>query len=315
MSDPLTVADVIALYRAHCKADDVHGIPAKKERDFVFPLFLEVCGHLPLGECKPFHLVDFITANSDHWKSVATKRQKANCIKAAFQWATDEERILRNPFRSIKYGEAERRPAMPDADVETVLQAANKPTERILRFLRLTGCRVGEVCRARWCDIDIDRGILTIRQHKSKRKTGKAKVIALVPDVIDLLRTIAELMPPGTSDDSPIFLNTRGRPWTRRCVWGAIQRFAANCGIEGHYGPHSLRHTFATVAVANGAPVALVAAQLGHASSKVTERYYVDLSNSIDAIRGAAILSMPKPMPQPKRGRNAHRPARAGIVM
>jgi integrase/recombinase XerC len=51
---------------------------------------------------------------------------------------------------------------------------------------------------------------------------------------------------------------------------------------------HGLRHQFGTQAVANGAPIKLVAQALGHASVTTTERYYCSISGEVEAIRAAA---------------------------
>lgn len=110
--------------------------------------------------------------------------------------------------------------------------------ERACRFLRLTGCRLSELCRAEWPDMDLERGIWVIHRHKSRMKK-------------------------------------RGQVSTAASM-------------------HGIRHRAAGAAIAAGAPLKLVSQQLGHSTTVITERYYCDLTNEIDAIRDAMAKGTPK---------------------
>lgn len=306
----LSVADILDAYARHCAAEGVHGDGARDERHYVFRLFRADYGHLPVNDCRPFHLTDFIESHPE-WKSVSTRRQKAGAIKACFRWAADGERIDRHPFRAVRYGESERRPEMADDVLSRIQALANKPGERVLRFIRLTGCRASEVCRAIWADVDLERGIWKIPKHKGRRYTGRAKVVALVAEAVELLRSIAAAkastmaasprsvghMPAlgmATNEADRIFLNTRGKPWTRHSIWQTIHHVKRRAGITAPGSTHSIRHRAASAMVVAGAPISLVAAQLGHANPTITSKYYVHLENQIDAIRAAASLGVPR---------------------
>lgn len=307
----LLVRDVIALYLRHCLAEGVHSPAARADREFTFKLFCEACGNIQIVDVKPYHLTDFIEAHPE-WKSVSTRRKYAGAIKAAFGWASRQERIDRNPFANVRYAEAERRPEIPDADLDRINTAANKPTERILRFIRLTGCRSSEACNAMWADVDLERGIWTIKRHKSRGRTGKAKVVALVGEAVSLLRSIRGDVAPadaviagtpamlpdiaGTAKpiiERPIFLNTRNRPWDRISLWKAMTGTKKRAGIQSPGAVHSIRHTAATAMVAAGAPLALVAAQLGHSKPDITAKWYVHVENRMDELRAAAERGVP----------------------
>jgi integrase len=293
----LTVREVLDLYVRHSKAEGVHGEEAAADRDYVFGLFRNAYGPMPVADCRPYHLTDFIETHPE-WRSVGTRRAKANMIRAAFNWAFKQERIPRHPFINIRYGEAERRPELPDDVLDTASGVANKGLERALRFLRLTGCRASELCAAVWADVDLDRGIWSIPKHKSRKHTGKLKMVALVPEAVDLLRAaLAQAKPVSTQEwsaASPILLTVRGKRWSRHNLWKSMSYLKRRYGLKTSASIHGLRHAFATAAVAAGAPIALIAAQLGHANTRVTEKHYVDLTNQMDAIRAAASLGVPK---------------------
>jgi integrase len=292
----LTVAELVSLYRRHCTAEGVHGEAAKASCDAAFGKFVSAHGHKPVAECKPYLLTDFIAANP-RWSSSATRRKQAAIIRAAFQWAWKEERIARNPFSNVRYAEAKRRAEMPDDALKSLMALASKRFEGVLRFLRLTGCRSGELCAATWADVDLGRGVWTIPKHKTLKQTGKPKMVALVAEAVELLRSIASA--PGAVTDGPIFLNSRGEPWTPNSLHVHLVRLKGKCRLETTASIHGIRHRFAGAAIANGAPLKLVAAQLGHSSVTTTEKYYVDLSGAIDSIRDAAQLSMSRPAARP----------------
>ncbi len=226
-------------------------------------------------------------------------------IRAALQWAVDGERITRNPFKRVLYAEAERRPDLPDQILDVVANLANKPFERVIRFLRLTGCRLSEVARAKWADVDLDRGIWTIHLHKSRKHTKKDKKVALVPEACGLLKSVATAIAQApvavvvtpvvaVQADSHIFLNTRGRPWNSLSLGKRFRYLKKKHHIQTNASLHGIRHRFGSANIAAGAPIKLVSKQLGHSSVSITEEYYCDLTEEIDAIRNAITLGTPK---------------------
>lgn len=295
---PMLVRDLLALYLRHSKANGLHCAQALAEREQLFKLFLIDHGDTAVEDCKPFHLSDWIDAHED-WRSVATRRAKANMIRAAFEWATEQERIPKNPFKKVRYAEAERRPCLPDECLATIQHLANKKFELALRFLRLTGCRLSELAEAAWADIDFDKAIWIIRRHKSRRYTHRDKVVALVPEAIQLLIHMAWAIAPvsdaaamktflASQADSIIFLNNRGTPWNRRTLGQTLARIKKKYGIKTRASLHGIRHNGATEAIANGASMELIAEQYGHSSPAVTAKYYWHPNaNHTSAIRDA----------------------------
>lgn len=304
----LTVREVCSLYLRHSKAVGLHCPQALAEREQLFELFVKAHGDKRTGECKPFHLSDWLESH-EGWKSVATLRAKANMIRAAFEWAHDQERIQRNPFKKVRYAEAERRPNLPDKVLETIEHVANKQFEVALRFLRLTACRLTELAEATWKNIDFEHGSWTIPRHKSKRYTGRAKVIALVPEAVWLLQKMAIVaahMPDAKFNaaalapiaDSLIFTNTRGTAWNRRTLGQQLARIKAKYNIRTKATLHGIRHEALTAPLANGASITLVSEQAGHASPTITHKYYWHRDDQhIHAIREAFERGLPKDGP------------------
>lgn len=281
----VTVAEIIAKYRQHAESVKLHCEEAASIRASVFRRFLETCGHLPIGEAKPFHLRDFIESQTT-FRSSSTKRAAANMIRAAFEWAAQEERIERNPFRVVKYPEAMPREPMPrDMLNEIITRTSCKCFERVLRFLWYTGCRVSELCVLKWPNVDLEQGYCILARHKSFRYTRRAKTLILISDAVALLASMRAL---DSTSNGFVFVNNRGLPWNRNSLAHALKRMKSRGDIDTHHTLHSIRHGFATHAIAAGAPVKLISEALGHANSTFTElRYASHVNEHHGAIRAA----------------------------
>jgi integrase len=289
----LNVRELLDAYLAHCVADNVQGEEARWHRSYIFRLFKAAYGGMAVSEMRAHHLADFIAARP-RWKSTATKKGAADAVKAAWNWAIDEDRIAGpNPFRKIRFANAEPRPAFPDDAYRMLCDVSNKRYERAVRFLRLTACRCSELCRLTWPDVDLERGLVTIHQHKSKRYTCKPKQIPLVKEAVALLRSIKAVQAPGY--DGVVFLNTKDKPWNRRLLSQNLSRMKARYGIDVKAGLHGLRRQLAQTAANAGAPMKMISLQLGHASSAFTEKHYAATGYATENIRAAAALGQPAP--------------------
>ena len=137
----------------------------------------------------------------------------------------------------------------------------------ILELLYATGMRVSEVCKLRICDLNDT----FVKVH------GKGKKDRLVPvgkraiEAVDafLLRFRGEV----NEDNAPLFITAKGKPINRVTVWSRVKAYADSAGIRKSVSPHTLRHSFATHLLENGADLRLIQDMLGHEDIGTTDRY------------------------------------------
>jgi integrase/recombinase XerD len=141
----------------------------------------------------------------------------------------------------------------------------------MLETLYATGMRVSELAAFSYEQILFDDEIVRIFGKGSKER--------LVPIGKVALRWIDEYyrserpayVRPGS--DSTVFLNSRGRAFSRMGIWKIIRNYTERAGIGKEVSPHTFRHSFATHLLEGGADLRTVQEMLGHANIVTTEIY------------------------------------------
>jgi integrase len=147
------------------------------------------------------------------------------------------------------------------------------PAIAMARFLLLTGWRTGEAAALRWSDIDLARRTATLSDTKAGRSMRPLSNAAC-----DLLRAQPRMV------GDRVFPASRGGPTTIlhfKKIWPRIAKLA---GLPADVTPHTLRHSFASVAADLGYSEPTIAALVGHTGRSVTSRYV----HSADAVLLAA---------------------------
>jgi integrase len=161
----------------------------------------------------------------------------------------------------------------------------------VVQLVAGTGLRLGEVCGLRWSDVDLERGVLMVRQQavqigmelaygKPKTRAGEHRVVPLAGWVPELLETqrkrqVAERLAfgPDYLDTPFVFTQLNGSPLRPGSVSRAFTRLVGTSGLP----PcrfHDLRHVAATTLLQAGVPMPVVSKILGHSSIQITVDTY-----------------------------------------
>ena len=162
-------------------------------------------------------------------------------------------------------------------EVKRLLAAIDQKNEigirdrAILELLFSGGLRVSELC-----NIDRDRINLERREFMVRGKGKKDRPIFISKEAAERLRDYLELR---KDTEKPLFISFSSSNkkqisrLTPRSIQRIVEKYAKNAGITKHVSPHTLRHSFATDLLMNGADLRSVQAMLGHSNISTTQRY------------------------------------------
>jgi integrase/recombinase XerD len=202
-------------------------------------------------------------------------------INAFFSWLVDQEYIDRNPARRIQPIQVPRsgRQALPALDLEYLRKACVTSREKaLIDFLYSTGCRISECAALDLADINWNDRTALIRHGKGdKQRTVYFNAESEV--------SLKEYIRSRPHESAALFCKTRA-PYghiTRESLEKEVRNIRQRANLSVTVTPHVLRHTFATTAINNGAPVQHVQQMLGHASLDTTMIYTHNQQDDIRA--------------------------------
>lgn len=218
----------------------------------------------------------WIGSLADEGNSAPTLRRKAQSLRAFFRWGMRRRGFTANPAADITL--AKKRRKLPnfirEDEMEEILAAeetgfTSRRTHLILSMLYSLGLREAELIGLTDADIDLHRGEL--------RVTGKRDKQRVVPVPEELCREIADWQKTrdsryrGLPMPRPLIAGPHGRV-SKQTVYRAV-RDGLTGATSGRKSPHTLRHTFATAMINNGADLDAVREMLGHSSIATTQIY------------------------------------------
>jgi integrase/recombinase XerC len=151
----------------------------------------------------------------------------------------------------------------------------------ILELFYSSGLRVSELVGLNVSDVRWDLGVVRVLGKGNRERivpVGDPALAALQ----DYLRRRGELRE-AAGDAQALFLNQRGGRLTARSVARMLDRYIVRCSLRRGISPHSLRHTFATHLLDEGADLRAIQEMLGHQSLSTTQRYtHVSVSRLLE---------------------------------
>jgi integrase len=167
-------------------------------------------------------------------------------------------------------------------ETQRLINACDPDFRDLVHAAVLTGCRYGELCRLTVADINPDSGTVAVRLSKS----GRPRHVVLTMEGLGFFRQLCA----GRSGEEALLRKSNGRPWGASHQIPLMMRACGRAKIKPAVTFHGLRHTYASLTVMGGAPLMVVAENLGHADTRMVQRHYAHLAKSFvaDAIRAAA---------------------------
>ncbi|UOQ42643.1 site-specific tyrosine recombinase XerD [Halobacillus salinarum] len=224
------------------------------------------------------HIMKYLYELNDKGRSRATVARLLSSIRLFHQFLIREKVAGQDPSLHIETPKKERKlpKVLSSKDVEKLLslEAEDPFTARnkaMLEMLYATGLRVTELVSLKVSDLNLMMGFV--------RCLGKGSKERIVP-LGDLARDAVEvylrdyrstLIKHKTTEE--LFVNHHGNSLSRQGFWKILKAVAQEVGIQKEITPHTLRHSFATHLLENGADLRAVQEMLGHADISTTQIY------------------------------------------
>lgn len=295
----LTVAHVIADYLAAKESHVNAGLICRSTflRAQLYCLaFVKDFGGIDVSECRKGDLKRFLALHPEY-RSPFTKHDATGAIVTAFRWAADEGMVQACPYSRPRDLPAKlpRQPAW-SPEVRAILNYARThgrtKTRRAFRlalyFLWKSGVRTCELYTLRWEHWDDARAVFE-KPSKSTHRTGELRLIVPKAKAVRLIRWLYRRCKSG-----PVFLNGRGRAWTKDSFGTLFRKHADGAGVRKELSAYCLRHGFCCELLDVGAGERQVADLLGQSSTRYVAWYGRGQRKKVDYLRRTADLSEKK---------------------
>lgn len=224
-------------------------------------------------------ILNYLNSLQTKGRAVSTISRNLAAIKSFYQYLVRERYLEKDPAANLESPKLEKKlpRILTIQEVEELLKQPNAflPTglrdKAMLELLYATGIRVSELISLNISDVNLDMGYI--------KCFGKGSKERIVPLGSIAAKCVQEYTNKGrnklvrTYEESALFVNHHGNRLTRQGFWKIIKKYAQEANIIKEITPHTLRHSFATHLLENGADLRSVQEMLGHADISTTQIY------------------------------------------
>jgi integrase/recombinase XerD len=233
-----------------------------------------------LNHVQRAHIVHFLNFLKDQGKSPKTLARHVASIRAFHQFLIRTHAADQDPSILIEIPKSERTipKVLSLVEVEKLLDISIGQghfalrDKAMLEILYATGIRVSELIQ-----IDVEHVNLTMGFVTVIGKSSKERIIPVGGPAAEALKRYLEHGRPNflleNRTENSLFLNHHGKRLSRQGFWKILKKLANEAGIKNELTPHTLRHSFATHLLQNGADLKAVQEMLGHADISTTQIY------------------------------------------
>lgn len=211
-------------------------------------------------------------------KSVSTATRSLASLKSFYSFLLREGIVSVNPAKGVALEKVERKlpQVLTSKEVELFLEQPDPRDTKgcrdkaMLELLYATGIRVTELIDLNLEHLNLSAGFLRCVSKKKER------IIPLYTTAIRALADYIEHVRPQLieqPDERALFVNMNGSRMSRQGFWKIIKHYQDQAGIQKEITPHTLRHSFATHLLENGADLRSIQEMLGHADIASTQVY------------------------------------------
>ena len=204
--------------------------------------------------------------------------RKLACIRSFYRYLVRTGLVSRSPVEDLRTPkQAKHLPrVLSKDDAEALMAFPDQGTigslrdRALLETLYSTGARVSELVSMNVEDLHQSEGVVRLQG-----KGRKERIVPIGDLAIQAIQTYRGALQPSTSGNvrsAPVFLNHRGGRLTSRSVARIVARYSSRL-TGGSVSPHTLRHSFATHLLDEGADLRAIQEMLGHASLSTTQKY------------------------------------------
>ena len=214
--------------------------------------------------------------------TIGTICLKVRSLKRFFEYLEQANIIFINPMEFIQEPKKDKtipKNILSTREMETLLDQPNLGLKTgirdraVLEVFYTTGIRLNELCSLTIYDADLQGKMLRVNQGKGR----KDRVVPLGRHAVRFLREyISRIRPHFTKRNRRsrvLFVNQLGQPLSKQVVAIMVRTNARKAGFKRQITAHTLRHTFASQLVKNGADVVAVQKMMGHVDLKTTQGY------------------------------------------
>ncbi|MRX74324.1 site-specific tyrosine recombinase XerD [Bacillus lacus] len=226
------------------------------------------------------HIIGFLKTLKEEGKSSKTLARHIASIRSLHQFLLREKIVGQDPSVHIETPQTERKlpKVLSLSEVEKLLDTPKLTSafgyrdKAMLELLYATGIRVSELISLNISDAHIGMGFI-----RCFGKGNKERIVPIGRAAADSLLHYLEMgrgrLYNAKQPTEALFLNHHGKRITRQGFWKNLKKISQEAGITKDLTPHTLRHSFATHLLENGADLRAVQEMLGHADISTTQIY------------------------------------------
>lgn len=255
---------------------------------------------------EQFDVDDILTARSTYIRSwlvemmqqgteVRSIQRKRSTLNSFFNFAIRQEKIEVNPMEQVSVPKFQKKlPGylrlseleMLESALPEALDYSSARDRLIIEMLYSTGMRRSELIHLKLSDVDL--------RDRTLRVLGKRRKVRIIPITNSLSASLSiyfGFRDEMETDSHLVFLTDKLKPLYPKFVYNVVNRYLSMVTAADSMGPHSLRHTFATLMLDSGADLNAIKELLGHADLNATQVY---THTSIEKLKQAYSTAHPR---------------------